>query len=182
MSRAGDRLARRQLPRTRDKVRRAIWRLTWLLLFRPSPVSFHGWRCSVLRLFGAKIGRGARPYPTARIWAPWNLVMRDFSCVADEVDCYNVAAIELGERAIVSQKSFLCTASHDYQSTSFELLVGPIIIGASAWVAADAFLGPGVRIGEGAVLGARSVAVNDIDDWIVAVGNPARPVGRRTPR
>ena len=108
--------------------------------------------------------------------------MRDFSCVADEVDCYNVAAIELGERAIVSQKSFLCTASHDYQSTSFELLVGPIIVGARAWVAADAFVGPGVRIGEGAVLGARSVAVDDIDDWIVAVGNPARPVGRRTPR
>ena len=108
--------------------------------------------------------------------------MRDFSCVGDEVDCYNVAAIELGEKAIVSQKSFLCTASHDYQSPSFDLVVGPIIIGSSAWVAADAFVGPGVRIGEGTVLGARSVAVHDIDDWIVAVGNPARPVGRRTPR
>src|SRR5271170_6488234 len=105
--------------------------------------------------------------------------MRDFSCVADEVDCYNVAAIELGEQAIVSQKSFLCTASHDYQSVSFELVVGPIIVGARAWVAADAFVGPGVRIGEGAVLGARGCAFKDLDPWMVYSGNPATPLRKQ---
>jgi putative colanic acid biosynthesis acetyltransferase WcaF len=176
---AKGRIRIRRGPSRIDKLRRGVWTAAWLLLYRPSPVLFHAWRCGLLRLFGAKVGRGARPYPSARIWAPWNLTMGDFSCLASEVDCYNVASVIVGEKAIVSQKTYICTASHDYQSRTFDLVEGAVVIGAHAWVAAGAFIGPGVRIGDGAVLGARSVALDDIGEWIVAAGHPARPLKKR---
>jgi putative colanic acid biosynthesis acetyltransferase WcaF len=106
--------------------------------------------------------------------------MGDYSCLASEVDCYNVATVTVGQSAIVSQKTYICTASHDHQARTFDLLAGPVVIGAHAWVAADAFIGPGVQIGEGAVLGARSVALEDIEEWVVAAGHPARPLKKRS--
>jgi putative colanic acid biosynthesis acetyltransferase WcaF len=163
----------------RNKVGRLCWNIIWLLLYRPSPIVLHGWRSALLRLFGAEIGRGVHPYPSSRIWAPWNLTLRDGACLASEVNCYNIARVELEERAIVSQGTHLCTASHDYTSKSFDLLAAPISIGRDAWVAAEVFVGPGVRIGEGSVIGARSVVIRPVDDWIVAAGNPARLLKRR---
>lgn len=158
----------------RNRIGRACWNVVWLFLYRPSPIILHQWRCSLLRLFGAEVGKRVHPYPSSRVWAPWNLTLRDGSCLAGGVDCYNVARVDLEERAIVSQRTYLCTATHDYTSESFALLAGPISIGRDAWVAAEAFIGPGVRIGEGAVVGARSVVLRSVDDWVVAAGNPAR--------
>ena len=163
----------------RNKIRRLCWNVVWLLLYRPSPIFLHPWRCSLLRLFGADIGKGVHPYPSSRVWAPWNLTLRDGACLASEVDCYNIARVELEERAIVSQRTYLCTATHDYTSNSFALLAAPISIGKDAWVAAEVFVGPGVRIGEGAVIGARSVVLGAVDDWIVAAGHPAKPLKAR---
>lgn len=105
--------------------------------------------------------------------------MGDDSCLSHHVDCYNVAKITLGNRATVSQYSFLCTATHDYTKNNFPLLVAPISIGSNAWVTADVFIGPGVNIGEGAVINARSSVFSDIDPWVVAKGNPAKPYKAR---
>jgi putative colanic acid biosynthesis acetyltransferase WcaF len=105
--------------------------------------------------------------------------MGDGSCLASGVDCYNVNVIELGAGSIVSQRSFLCSATHDYQSPDFALISRPIVIGRKAWVGAEAFVGPGVCIGEGAVIGARSVVVHDVPAWVVAVGHPSRIIKRR---
>lgn len=157
-----------------NKLVRILWMITRLVLYRPSPSLLHGWRRFLLRCFGAKIGVGAHPYPTAVIWAPWNLEMGDDSCLSHHVDCYNVAKITLGKCATVSQYSFLCTATHDYTKDNFPLLVAPISIGADAWVTADVFIGPGVNIGEGAVINARSSVFSDIEPWVVAKGTPAR--------
>lgn len=162
-----------------NKGLRALWQVVWLLLFRPTPRSLHGWRCFLLRLFGARIGRGARPYQSARIWAPWNLQMDDHSCLSEQVDCYCVDKIHIGAHATVSQYSFLCTASHDYTLEAMPMVCAPITIGARAWVTADVFVGPGVRIGEGAVVTARSSVFSDVEPWMVATGNPAVPVRRR---
>lgn len=156
-----------------------MWGLVWLLAYRPSPRSFHGWRRFLLRLFGAKVGKGAHPYPSAKIWAPWNLEMGDHSCLASDVDCYSVDKIVLGAHATVSQYSYLCAAGHDYRDSSMPLTTGPIIIGERAWIAADVFVGPGVTVGEGAVIGARSSLFTDIKPWIVAAGNPARTIKKR---
>ena len=133
----------------------------------------------VLRMFGARIEGPVYPYPTARIWAPWNLEMRAGSCLAGEVDCYNVERVTLGEGVTVSQKSYLCTASHDFDDPAFPLTGGPITIGARAWVAADAFVGPGVKIGNRAVVLARAVVVRDVAPGMVVGGNPARGLRAR---
>jgi putative colanic acid biosynthesis acetyltransferase WcaF len=164
-----------------NRLRRALWKLVQATLYRWSPTALHGWRSFLLRCFGARVGRGAHPYPGARIWAPWNLTMEEDSCLADQVDCYCVAPIHLGAHATVSQYSYLCSASHDYRDPSMPLIIAPIVIESEAWVAADVFVGPGVRIGAGAVVGARSSVIQDVESWQVVAGVPAIPRGMRTP-
>ncbi|MBL8252346.1 MAG: putative colanic acid biosynthesis acetyltransferase [Candidatus Competibacter sp.] len=163
----------------RNKLARALWGVVWLLLYRPSPVPLHGWRRGLLRLFGAKVGRGAHPYPSAKIWAPWNLEMGEHSCLSHHVDCYCVDNIVLGAHSTVSQYSFLCTASHDYTDPAMPLTTAPITLGGRAWVTADVFVAPGVTIGEGAVITARSSVFHDIEPWTVAGGHPAQPIKPR---
>lgn len=164
-----------------NRALRALWGVVWVILYRPSPRPFHGWRRCLLRIFGARMASDAVAYPAARIWAPWNLTMAAGSCIADYVDCYSVARISLGARATVSQYSYLCTASHDYRDPRMPmpLLAAPIVIGPEAWVAADVFVGPGVTIGEGAVVGARSTVVRDVASWTVVAGSPATRRGER---
>jgi putative colanic acid biosynthesis acetyltransferase WcaF len=166
----------------RNKLARVLWGVVWLMLFRPSPRPLHGWRRFLLRLFGATVGPGAHPYPSAKVWAPWNLSMAAHSCLADGVECYNVAPISLGPSALVSQRAFLCAATHDYADPAFPLVPKPITVGAGAWVAAEAFVGPGVTVGDGAVVGARAVVTKDVEPWAVVAGNPARVVKHRTIR
>lgn len=164
---------------TARRLKRAFWGFVWLVLFRPSPRPFFAWRRALLRAFGARIAKGAHPYPSARIWAPWNLVMHEDSCLADEVDCYCVDTITVGRRAIVSQRAFLCSASHDFRDPAFPLVTGAILIGDEAWVAAEAYVGPGVRIGEGAVVAARATVTRDVAPWTIVGGMPARSIGTR---
>lgn len=163
----------------RDRLRRALWQAAWLLLYRPSPTPLHAWRRLLLRAFGARIGPGAHPYPRARIWAPWNLRMDRDSCLANDVDCYCVMPVTLAAYATVSQYAFLCTASHDYRDAAHPLVAAPITIGPGAWVAADAFLAPGVRIGKGAVVVARASVFSSVAALSVVAGNPAAPRGTR---
>jgi putative colanic acid biosynthesis acetyltransferase WcaF len=165
----------------KNRLARIAWNLVQGTLYRYSPTFSHGWRCFLLRCFGARVGVRAHPYPRARIWAPWNLVMGPHSCLANDVDCYSVARIELGPHATVSQYSYLCTASHDYRDPAMPLVAAPIVIESAAWVAADVFVGPGVTIGEGAVVGARSTVMNDVEPWSVAAGSPASKRGVRRP-
>jgi putative colanic acid biosynthesis acetyltransferase WcaF len=132
-----------------------------------------------LRLFGAKIGAGTSIYPSARIWAPWNLEMGDRSGIADGAEIYNVDKIVLEEEAIVSQFAFLCTASHDITDPGRRLMTAPIHLGRQAWVCAAAYVGMGVTVAEGAVVAARAVAVKDVAPWTVVGGNPARFIKQR---
>jgi len=162
-----------------NRLSRVLWNLVYTLLFRPSPRPLHGWRSFLLRLFGAKLGRGCHIYPKALIWAPWNLSCEDEAGVADGVNLYNQAPISLGFRTVVSQGSHLCTGTHDYESPRFELLAFPIRVGDQAWVCADCFVGPGVTIGPGAVIGARSVVTKDMPDWTVCAGHPCQPIKPR---
>ena len=159
----------------KNRVLRALWGVVWVLLFRPSPRPFHSWRRLLLKLFGADIGPGCHIYPGARIWAPWNLSMAERSSLADGVNCYTMAQISLGKEAIVSQGVHLCTGTHDYTTKQFQLYAEPISIGAHAWIAADAFVMPGITIGEGAVIGARAVVCEDMPEWMVCAGHPCKP-------
>ncbi len=171
-------LERLPRPPLANKLARLVWQIVFLLLFRFTPTPFHGWRRQVLRLFGAKIGSRAVIYPSARIWAPWNLEVADDATVGWECELYNVAPIRIGREAIVSQFAYICTATHDLRS-EFQLMAAPIDIGQNAWLAAGAFVGPGVMVGEGAVVGARCVLTRSIEAWAIVAGNPARVVGTR---
>ena len=118
----------------RNRVARVLWAVVWVLAFRTSPRPMHGWRRFLLRLFGATVGKGAHPYPTARVWGPWNLRMDEYSSIGDWVDCYCVAPIHLEAHASVSRYSFLCAASHDHTDPTLPLVTAPIRIGCGAWV------------------------------------------------
>lgn len=164
----------------KHKIVRILWCLVWGIFAKPLPRSFgSGWKRLILRLFGAKIHKTARVYSSAKIYYPANLIMGDHSCIASNVICYNVAPIRIGSNAIVSQGGYLCTASHDISSPIFPLITAPIVIEDQAWIAADAFVGMGVTIGEGAVVGARSAVFKDVEPWTVVGGNPARIIKKR---
>lgn len=110
---------------------------------------------------------------------PWNLEMDEYACLAPQVDCYNAAKIIIGAHTTISQKAYLCAATHDIYKSHYPLITSPIIINDQAWVAADAFIGPGVTIGEGAVVGARASVFKDVEPWTVVGGNPAKFIKKR---
>jgi putative colanic acid biosynthesis acetyltransferase WcaF len=162
-----------------NKLARALWGIVWMTLFRASPKICHSWRRFLLRLFGAQIARTAYVYPSCRIWAPWNLKMGDYSCLSHHVDCYCVNEVRIGAHATVSQYSYLCTASHDESDPGMKLITAPITIADQAWISADVFVGPGVTVGEGTVVGARSSVFKSLPPWQICYGSPARAVRQR---
>ncbi len=162
-----------------NRIGRFVWNIVYILLFRYSPNFMFGWRRIILRVFGASIGKKVNIYPQCRIWAPWNLIMGNQSCLGPFVDCYNQGQISIGTRVVISQKSYLCASTHDYTQLGFPLLCKPIMIEDNAWIAAGAFVGPGVTIGEGAVVAARSVVVKDVEPWTVVGGNPTKFIKKR---
>lgn len=161
-----------------QRLHRAIWITTWLFLCSWTPPFLYKWRRLILVIFGANLHPTARVYSSAKIWLPANLTMEENSCIGPKSNIYTMAPIKLGAHSLVSQGAFLCTGSHNIDQKSFPLVTKPIEIGCHAWVAAEAFVGPGVKIGSGAVLGARSCAFHHLEPWTVYVGNPA--IKRRT--
>lgn len=162
-----------------NRLTRASWTLVWLLLASWTPPRFVPWRRLLLRLFGAKIASTANVYASTRIWLPSNLDMGDFACLGPRVNCYSMDQIILGPYAVISQGAHLCAGSHDIDDRHFRLITRPIVIGAGAWIATEAFVGPGVSVGEYAVLGARGVTFRNLEPETVYIGNPARPIRRR---
>jgi putative colanic acid biosynthesis acetyltransferase WcaF len=163
----------------KNRILRLIWNAVWLLLYRLSPRPLHGWRSFLLRLFGARMGPDCHFYPGSKIWAPWNLICADQVTAADGAEIYNPAPIEFGSHAIVSQGAYICSATHDFDDPAFPLLAYSMRIGAYAWICARACVGPGVSVGEGAVLGLASVASRNLEPWTVYAGSPAVRVKER---
>lgn len=162
------------------RLKRLIWGMVYAFLFRPTPAwALDRWRVTILRLFGAKIGCGCRVAPSCQIWAPWNLTIGDRTAIAGDVDCYCVSPITLGSNVCISQRSYLCTASHDISSIKRPLKHKPINVQDHAWVCAEAFVGPGVSIGEGSVVAARALVTKDVAAWTVVGGNPAKAIKNR---
>lgn len=151
-----------------------LWWLVQAIAFPLSLHNFNGWRRALLRLFGAKIGRGVIIRPTARFTYPWKVEIGDYSWIGDDVVFYSLDKITIGSHCVISQKSYLCTGSHDIQDEAFSLITAPIIIGNGVWVATDCFIACGVNIGANAVIGARSSVFKDIPPQQVAWGNPCQ--------
>jgi putative colanic acid biosynthesis acetyltransferase WcaF len=156
-----------------------VWQLVQATFFRLSPQPLYAWRRAVLRVFGAKIGRRVLIRPTVRITYPWKLEISDSSWIGDHVDLYTLDTIKIGRHVVVSQRSYLCTGSHNYEDIAFSYKTAPIVIDDEAWVASDVFVAPGVTVGYGAVIGARSSVFDDIPPAVIAMGSPAVPVRGR---
>jgi putative colanic acid biosynthesis acetyltransferase WcaF len=152
---------------------RVLWGVAYPL-FAWSPRPLWGWRRALLRLFGARIGRGVHIYPSVRIAVPWNLRIGDQTAVGDCAILYSLGPITIGERVTISQGAHLCAGTHDYRDPTMPLLKLPIVVAHEAWISADAFVGPGVQVGARAIVGARCVAMKDVAPAAIVVGNPAR--------
>jgi putative colanic acid biosynthesis acetyltransferase WcaF len=162
-----------------NKCGRCVWNVVWLLLFRPSPRYFRGWRRFLLLCFGAKISPTAAIYPGVKIWAPWLIEIGDNTGIADGVVLYSQDWIRIGARVVISQETYVCAGTHDYSDSGFRLITKPIVICDDVWVAARAFIHCGVVIGSGAVVGACSVVSRDLPAWTVCAGNPCKPIKPR---
>lgn len=162
----------------REQLQRVLWGLAWPL-FRLSPRPLWGWRRWLLRCFGARIGEDVHIYPSVRIFLPSLLSVGDQSAVGEDVLLYNLGPLRIGRQSTISHRAHLCGGSHDDSDPRLPLIRAPIEIGDGAWICADAFLGPGVRIGDRAVVGARAVVVREVTADQVVAGNPARVLRRR---
>ena len=162
-----------------DLVLRQIWNVVWFLFCRFTPAPFHIWRILILKLFGAKIKFNVRIYSSCKIFRPWNLIMDNNSWLGRNVDCYSYDKIFIGEKSIISQNTFLCTGSHDYNSKNFELITAPIVIENNVWVSSRVFVGPGVTIKNNCVILACSVVTKNTEQNYVYAGNPAKILKKR---
>ena len=159
-------------------LKRLLWSCVQLPFWLRIPRLLTPIRIALLRLFGAQIAQRCL-VGTARIWLPWNLQMDEFSAIGDSAEIYNLAPVRIGANSVVSQRSYLCTATHDYTKSNFPIYSLPITIGPSVWIAAGSFVGPGINVGEGAVVGACSVVTKDVPSWTVCAGNPCRVIKAR---
>lgn len=156
-----------------------LWWITDFFFFKLSPQIMYGWRRFLLRLFGAKIGKGVIIRPTVTVTYPWKVTIGDYSWVGDNVELYSLGEIEIGSNVVISQRSYICTGSHDYTKIDFPIFAKKIVIEDEAWLATDVFVAPGVRIGKGTVVGARSSVFKDLPSGKVCIGNPAKPIKDR---
>ena len=158
-----------------------LWWLTQAIFFRNSPQFLYGFRRFLLRLFGANIGRKVVIRPTVKITYPWKVSIGDYSWIGDDVVLYSLGNIEIGKNVVISQKSYICAASHDYLQLDFPIFVGVVIIQDECWLATDVFVAPGVTIHKGTVIGARSSVYKDLPSNKVCIGNPVKIVRNRVP-
>ncbi len=165
--------------RGRSSVIVIIWWAVQSTLFAWSPQPFFGWRNFLLRLFGAKIGRGVKIRPTTRITYPWKLKIGDHCWVGDYCQLYNLDRIELGNHVALAHKVYLCTGSHDKEDRRFQIQSRPVYIEDEVWLTNDVFVGPGVTVGKGVVVGARSTVLKDLPEGMICFGYPAKPVKKR---
>jgi putative colanic acid biosynthesis acetyltransferase WcaF len=158
---------------TKEQLLRVLWGAC-KPFFHLSPRPFFVWRCFLLRLFGAKVGRHVHIYNSAVIYMPWNFEIGDWSSIGESVLIYNLGKICIGKRSTISHRAHLCAGTHNYNDLAFPLIKLPITVADQVWICTDSFIGPGISVGEGAVVGACAVVVKDVGPWQVVGGNPAK--------
>ena len=156
-----------------------LWWIVESTLFGLSPQIAYGWRRWLLRLFGARVGTGAQVRASVRFTYPWKVEIGDHAWIGDDVVLYSLGEIVIGSNTVISQRCYICTGSHNFSQPDFPIYAKPVRIGAEAWLATDVFVAPGVTVGQGAVVGARSSVFKDLPTMTICYGSPARPVRAR---
>lgn len=156
-----------------------LWGIVQSTFFKLTPQFMYRWRRWLLCLFGAKIGKGVLIRSSTKITYPWKLTIGDYSWIGEETVLYNLGEINIGSNVAIAHRVYLCTGTHDYQDPNFEIASLPIVIEDEVWLPNDVFVAPGVRIGRGSVVGARSSVFKDLPPMMVCYGNPAKPIRPR---
>lgn len=166
--------------RGKSKLYVQLWWFVQATLINLSPQVLYGWRRFWLRLFGAQIGKKVLIRPSVKITYPWKVSIGDYSWIGDDVVLYSLGEIEIGSNTVISQKSYLCTGSHDYTEETFDIFAKKITVGNGCWLATDVFVAPGITIEDGAVIGARSSVFKNIETNTINIGSPTKNIGNRT--
>lgn len=156
-----------------------LWWLVQATLFAQSPQILYGWRRFLLRLFGAKIGKNVLIRPSVKITYPWKIFIGDYSWIGDDTVLYSLGDIYIGKNVAIAHRNYFCTGLHDISKITFDIMQKPIIIEDECWIANDVFVGPGVTIHKGCVIGARSSLFSNMPAGMICYGAPARPVKKR---
>lgn len=159
----------------KERVKKTLWEVTRNLVVRWIPRGPTEWLSrGIYRMFGAEIPNTSYVYPSARVYMPWNLKMGPWSVIGGGVHVLNAAPFVMGQNCTVSERAYICCASHNIESNAHEQIRKPVVMKDRSWVAAEAFVGMGVTIGEGAVVGARAAVFKNVEPWTVVGGNPAK--------
>ena len=139
----------------------------------------YGFRRFLLRLFGAEIGKKVILRPSVKTTYPWKVKIGDYSWIGDDVVLYSLGDIEIGKNVVISQRSYLCTGSHDYLKPSFNIYAKKIVIKDECWLATDVFVSPGITINKGTVVGSRSSVYSNLPKNKICIGSPAKIIRDR---
>jgi putative colanic acid biosynthesis acetyltransferase WcaF len=165
--------------RGRSKIVVQVWWFVQASFFAWSPQIFYGWRRFLLRLFGAQIGKKVLIRPSSKFTYPWKVSIGDYSWIGDDCVFYSLGKISIGRNVSIAHRDYFCTGFHDISKISFDIGQKPIVIEDECWIPNDVFVGPGVKIGRGTVVGARSTVLKDLPGGMVCYGNPAKPIKQR---
>jgi putative colanic acid biosynthesis acetyltransferase WcaF len=171
-----------QLPssfRGRSKYVVQLWWLVNATLFRWSPQILFGWRRLLLKLFGAKIGKNVLVRPSVKFTYPWKVTIGDYSWIGDDCVLYSLGEIKIGKNVAVAHKVYINTGGHDYLKPSFDIFSKPVLVEDECWITNDVYIAPGVQIGRGTVVGARSSVLKSLPAGKICVGTPAKPIRDR---
>jgi putative colanic acid biosynthesis acetyltransferase WcaF len=156
-----------------------LWWIVQSTLFSLSPKFLYGWRRFLLRMFGAHIGKGVLIRPSVQVTYPWKLFIGDYTWIGDNTILYNLGEIHIGSNVSIAHHDYFCTGLHNIHSLTFDIGQKPIVIEDECWIPNDIFIGPGVTIKRGCVVGARSTVLKDLPEGMICFGNPAKPIKKR---
>jgi putative colanic acid biosynthesis acetyltransferase WcaF len=159
--------------RGKSKMTVQLWWIVQSTLFAWSPQVLYGWRRFLLRLFGAKIGKGVLVRATAKITYPWNVEIGDYSWIGDDNVLYSLGKISIGKNVALAHKVYLNTGGHEYKKSTFDIFSKPVVVEDECWLTNDVYVAPGVTIGKGSIIAARSSVLKSMPSGKVCVGTPA---------
>jgi putative colanic acid biosynthesis acetyltransferase WcaF len=165
--------------RGRSAVVVQLWWVVQSTLFAMSPQFMFGWRRFLLKTFGAEIGVDVLIRPSVRVTYPWKVKIGNSVWIGDAAELYSLGEIEIGDDVVISQNVYLCTATHDYSKSTFDMVDKKITVKNQAWLATDVFVAPGVTLGRGVLIGARSSVFSDMPEGMICIGSPAKPIKPR---
>ena len=160
-------------------IKRVCWYLMNVIFIKNNLNPINSLKIGILKLFGAKIGKGVIIKPGVSIKYPWNLQVGDHVWIGERVWIDNLGKVTIEDHVCLSQGAMLLCGNHNYKKSSFDLLVGDIHIEKGVWIGARAILGPGVKCGAHAVLTVGSIANSDLETYTIYQGNPAKKLRER---